>query len=229
MKTTRKSLFRVLGATAAFCVIAPAAFATTVTPAGEHFSAALASGTSATFKLGTTTTVSCTNSTETGSVPASPANSNAGGSVAETISAPLFNDGGSGPSPCRASIGGISVNAPLTTNTTNGNWTITLNGTGPTATATLTIPTAGAKTTVSLLGNVCTATVAPTAPAAVVGTWTNGSGTGQPTLVFSNVMIPVQTTGSGLCPTGTSITFSASYVITDTTSSPPTQIVVSAP
>lgn len=226
MKTIRKSLFSVLGASAAFCVLAPAAFATTVTPAGEHFSAALASGTNATFKLGSSTTVTCTNSTETGSVPASPANSNPGGSVSETISNPAFNDGAN---PCRASIAGIGVNAPLTTNTTNGNWTITLNGTGPTATATLTIPTAGAKTQVSLLGNTCTALVAPNGPASVTGTWTNGANGGKPTLVFSNVSIPVQTSGSGLCPSGTSITFSASYVITDTTSSPPVQVVVTSP
>jgi hypothetical protein len=224
MKTTRKSLFSVLGATAAFCVLAPAAFATTVVPAGEHFSAA---ATSAQFKLGTAVTVNCTNSTEDGSVPASPANSNAGGSVTETISAPAFNDGGT--SPCKATLLGVTVNAPLTTNTTNGNWSISLNGTGPTATATLTIPKAGAKTTVSVLGNTCTALVAPNAAATVTGTWTNGSNGGKPTITFTSQSIPVQTGGGGLCPSGTTIVFTATYTVTDTTSSPPTQISVTAP
>lgn len=227
MKTTRKSLFSVLGATAAFCVIAPAAFATTVVPAGEHFTA---TSTAASFKLGTAVTVNCTNSTETGSVPASPANSNPSpGSVTETISAPLFNDGGTGPSPCKATLLGVTVNAPLTTNTTNGNWSISLSGTGPTAVATLTIPKAGAKTTVSVLGNNCTATVAPNAQASITGTWTNGTNGGKPTISFTNQSIPVLTGGGGLCPSGNTIVFTATYTVTDTTSSPPQQISVTAP
>jgi hypothetical protein len=229
MKTTRKSLFSVLGATAAFCVIGPAAFATTVVPAGEHFSAA---ATNAQFKLGTAVTVNCTNSTETGSVPAAPANSVTTpppGTVTETITAPLFNDGGTGPSPCKATLLGVTVNAPLTTNTTNGNWSISLTGTGPNATATLTIPKAGAKTTVSVLGNTCTALVAPNNAATITGTWANGSNGGKPTITFTNQSIPVLTGGGGLCPSGSTIVFSATYTVTDTTSSPPQQISVTTP
>ncbi|HET9622969.1 MAG TPA: hypothetical protein VFP84_16470 [Kofleriaceae bacterium] len=222
----RKSLFGLIGTTAALCII-PTAFATTVTPAGEHFSAALTTGTSATFKLGTSTTVTCTNSTTSGSVPASPANSNAGGPVSETITNPVFNDGGT--TPCKGTIAGINVNAPLSTNSTNGPWSITLNGTGPTAVATLTIPKAGASTTVSLLGVNCTALIAPNGPASVTGSWTNGVSGGKPKLVFTSQSIPVLTGGGGLCPSGTTITFSASFDVTDTTSSPPTQITVTAP
>lgn len=224
MKTVRKSLFGIVGASAAFCVLAPAAFATTVTPAGDHLSAV---STNATFKLGSTTTVTCTNSTTSGSVPAATANSNPGGPVTTPITTPVFNNGGT--TPCHGSIVGIGANAPVSTNSTNGSWTITLNGTGPTAVATLTIPKAGASTTVSLLGNTCSALIAPTAAAAVVGTWANGTNGGKPTITFTNVSIPVQTSGSGLCPQGTSIQFSGTFTVSDTTSSAPTQITVTAP
>ena len=65
---------------------AQAASGTTVTPAGDSYTASLVSGTGATFLVGSTT-VTCNQSANTGTVPAAPGNTVADGPVVAAISA----------------------------------------------------------------------------------------------------------------------------------------------
>jgi hypothetical protein len=194
---------------------------TTVTPSGHHYTAALVSGTTATFVVGTTT-VNCNQSTTGGAVPAEPGNSAAGAVVGALTPAAFANNGGACP-----------TNVPLTTaqtvtNSTNGDWTNALQFDPAGSTGTLTIPRAGVITTISGLAS-CIVTVAPNAAASMTGPWHPGTATSAPVLDFSaGVSLPITVTGGFGCPTGaTTATFQAAYVITDTTD-PAQQITVSA-
>jgi hypothetical protein len=201
---------------AVVCFAAPAfANTVTVTPAGDHFSAA---STNATFTLGPVT-VNCNHSTTTGSVPATPANH--GDPVTTPITPPVFNNGSGNTCPTN-----LGVNATLAV---TGTWSVAINANASGAlVGTLIIPKGGVSTSAKLFGQNCTALVAPTAAVSLAGTWVNGTGGGKPKLSFSG-SVPVQPGGGILCPSNTSATISVSYDITDTTSSAPTQIVVTTP
>jgi hypothetical protein len=191
---------------------AQAATGTTVTPAGDAYSASLVSGTGAGFVVGSTT-VTCNQSANTGTVPAAPGNTSADGPVISSVTPPTFaNNGGACP-----------TNVPFTTattatNATNGSWTIGLQYDAAGSTGTMTIPQAGVVTTISGLAS-CTITVAPDGPAAITGPWVAGTATTAPQLDFSaGVSLPITVTGGFGCPTGaTAATFTARYQITDTT------------
>jgi YD repeat-containing protein len=191
---------------------AQAASGTTVTPAGDSYSASLVPGTGAVFVVGSTT-VTCNQSANTGTVPAAPDNSSASGPVVSSVTPPTFaNNGGACP-----------TNVPFTTassatNSTNGAWTISLQYDAAGSTGTMTIPQAGVVTTISGLAS-CTITVAPDGPASITGPWVDGTATSAPVLDFSaGVSLPIKVTGGFGCPTGaTTATFTARYQITDTT------------
>lgn len=200
-----------------------AASGTTVTPAGDSYSASLVSGGSAKFVVGTTT-VTCNQSANTGSVPAAPDNTNADGAVVSNVTPPTFaNNGGA----CPTSV--LFTTARSVSNSTNGSWTIALQYDPNGSTGTMTIPQAGVVTTISGLAS-CTITVAPNGPASISGPLTPGTATTLPTLDFSaGVSLPISVTGGLGCPTGaTAATFTATYQIADTTDSTQ-QIALSAP
>jgi hypothetical protein len=201
---------------------AQAAGGTTVTPAGDSYSAALVAGSTASFLVGTTT-VTCNQSANTGSVPAAPGNTNVDGPVVSTVTAPTFaNNGGN----CPTNV--LFTTAKSVTNSTNGAWTIALQYDATAPTGTMTIPKAGVVTTITGLAS-CTVTVAPNGPASITGPWVAGTATSAPVLDFSaGVSLPITVTGGLACPTGaTSATFKAKYQITDTTDSTQ-QVTVSA-
>ncbi len=190
---------------------ASAATGTTVTPAGHSFSATLVTGTTASFLVGSTT-VTCNQSGNTGSVPAEPDNT-APDAVVSTITPSTFaNNGGS----CPTNV--LFTTAKTVSNTTNGTWTIGLRYDAAGSTGTLTIPKAGVVTTISGLAS-CVITVAPDGPTSFTGPWVNSNGTSQPVLDFSaGVNLPIKVTGGLACPTGsTTALFKAKYTTTDTT------------
>ncbi|GGQ81449.1 hypothetical protein [Couchioplanes azureus] len=196
---------------------------TTVTPAGHDYTAALVSGTTAAFVVGSTT-VNCAQSGTTGQVPAEPANTSPDGPVVSPVSPATFGTNGAS----------CPTNVPFTTartvsNATNGPWTIALQYDPAGSTGTMTIPAAGVVTTITGLAS-CTVTVAPDGPASVSGPWRAGGAAGPPVLDFSaGVTLPIRVTGGLACPTGaTTATFRATYEITDATD-PARQITVSAP
>jgi hypothetical protein len=197
-----------------------AAEATTVTPAGHEYVAALAAGTTATFLVGTTT-VTCNESGNTGAVPAEPANSSPDGPVVSGLTPATFSNNGGA---CPTNV--LFTTARTVSNSTNGPWTIGLQYDPAGSTGTMTIPQAGVVTTISGLAS-CTVTVAPDAPASVSGPWVPGTASGPPALDFSaGVSLPIRVTGGLTCPTGaTTATFRARYVVTDTTD-PAQQITV---
>jgi YD repeat-containing protein len=191
---------------------AQAATGTTVTPAGDTYSASLAPGTGAGFVVGSTT-VTCNQSANTGTVPAAPGNTAADGPVISSVTPPTFaNNGGA----CPTNV--LFTTATTVTNSTNGAWTIGLQYDAAGSTGTMTIPQAGVVTTISGLAS-CTVTVAPNGPAAITGPWIPGDGTALPQLDFSaGVSLPIKVTGGFGCPTGaTTATFTARYQIADTT------------
>lgn len=199
-----------------------AASSTTVTPAGHGFSAALAAGTTADFVVGAVS-VTCNTSATSGAVPAEPDNASPDGPVTSAVAPPTFtNNGGA----CPTSV--FLTTASTTTNSDNGDWTISLQYDPAGSTGTLTIPTGGVVTQISGLAS-CTVTVAPDGPATVTGPWTDGSGGSASVLDFSaGVDVPISVTGGFGCPTAaTSATFSATYEITDTTD-PASSITVTA-
>jgi len=193
---------------------ASAQSSTTVTPAGDGFSASLTAGSSAVFQVATVS-VTCNTSTTTGAVPAAPDNHSDAGSVGGAVTNPTFRNGSAASCP---------TNIPFTTATTTststaGSWAIDLQFDAAGSIGTLTIPQGGVVTRTSGLA-ACTVTVAPTGPVQVQGTWVDGTATSSPRLVFTAVTLPIAVTGGGLCPTSaTTATFSSSYDITDTTSS----------
>ncbi|RZU49176.1 YD repeat-containing protein [Krasilnikovia cinnamomea] len=210
------------GLTALSAGPALAATGTTVSPAGHAFSAALVSGTTVTFTVGTTTST-CNQSGSSGTVPAEPANSNPDGPVVNTLAPASFSNNG----------GACPTNVPFTTarttsNSTNGDWTISLQYDPAGSVGTMTIPQGGSITQISGLAS-CTATVAPDGPVSISGAWVPGTDTSPPVLDLSaGVSLPVRVTGGLACPTGaTSAILKARYAVTDTTD-PAQQITVSA-
>ncbi|MFG3497695.1 hypothetical protein [Streptomyces sp. NPDC047928] len=187
---------------------APAANgSTTVTPAGHAFSAKLSG--KATLKAGAVT-VTCSVSSSSGTVPASPGNHNPAGPVVSAITPPTFSS-------CTTSMPGVSA-----TVSTSGSWTVSMQH-GLPVVASFAIPAGGLVVSTSGLAS-CTVTAAPTAPASTSGTWTNGAPS---SLAFANAAVPVKVVGGFGCPTSaTSSSFSATYVVTDTTD-PAQQITVS--
>ncbi|MEV7414478.1 hypothetical protein [Streptomyces sp. NPDC089919] len=178
---------------------APAlAGSTTVTPAGHAFKATLTG--KATLKAGSVT-VTCSVSVSTGSVPAAPGNHNAAGPVSSPVTPPTYSS-------CTTSIPGVSA-----TVTTSGAWSVSMQNGSP-ITATMTVPTGGMVVHTSGLAT-CTVTAAPLAPAGAAGTWTNGA---PPSLAFAGAVVPVKVVGGFGCPTSaTTSTFTATYLVTDTT------------
>ncbi|MEU2184759.1 hypothetical protein [Streptomyces thermolilacinus] len=197
------------GSTATAAPAAPAlAGSTTVTPAGHGFKATLSG--KATFKAGTVT-VTCSVSSSTGTVPAAPGNHNAAGPVSSAITPPTFSS-------CTTSMPGVSA-----TVTTSGAWTVSMQHGSPVV-ASFAVPSGGLVVQTSGIAS-CTVTAAPTAPATTSGTWTNGAPS---SLAFSNAQVPVKVVGGFGCPTSaTSSSFSATYLVTDTTD-PAQQITVTS-
>jgi hypothetical protein len=191
------------------------ASSTTITAAGDAFQGALAAGKTADFSAGTTK-LGCTTSSNTGTVPEAPNNTNAAGPVTLEISPPTFSD-----CPTGTDLAKVSV----ATNSDNGTWSVALQYDPAGTKGTLTIPKAGAVLTVTGAAN-CTATIAPDGPITIAGTWTPGTDQGAPQLSFSADTVPMEVTGDALCPTSEkSGTFAAAYEITDTTT-PTSQIAV---
>lgn len=191
---------------------AMAASSTTVNPAGHNFTASLVGGVTASFTVGATT-VRCSQSTTSGTVPAAPGNHNAAGPVTIAISRPTF-----GPTPCPT-----NVFATTAATTTSGAWSIDVQFDPAGSTGTLRIPQNGVTTQITGLAT-CTVVVAPNGPATAVAKLINGSGSTLPRLDLSaGVPIPVRVTGGFGCPTAaTSAIFRAVYSIADTTD--PTQL-----
>lgn len=184
-----------------------AAGPTTVTPAGHHFSATLTGN--AVFTAGSTT-MTCTVSASvptTGAnnqIPAAPGNHNAAGPVSAPINPPTFSG-------CSTSIGGVGVT--VTSNSTNGNWSISAQAGSP-ITAGLTIPKGGVVLKTSGLAS-CTITASPAGPSTVSGNWTNGAPS---KLAISGAPVSANVTGGFFCPTGNqTATFSATYQVKDVT------------
>ncbi|OAR23221.1 hypothetical protein A8W25_27360 [Streptomyces sp. ERV7] len=194
-----------LGATTAAGALS--AGSTTVTPAGHSFAAKLSG--KATFTAGSTT-MTCTvsasvpNGTATNKVPAAPGNHNAAGPVSAPSNPPTFSG-------CTTSIFGVGVT--VTSNATNGQWSISAQYGSPISAA-LTMPKGGVVIKTSGLAS-CTLTTSPTGPTSVNGTWTNGAPS---RLAIANAPVAATGTGGFLCPTGNqTATFSAAYDVTDTT------------
>lgn len=216
---TRKAAAAVAGACLAIGLggVAYAAGSTTVTPAGDYYQATPSGN--ATFVVGgitMTRTASTSQPTQplgtdtNNQIPPAPGNSNPSGPVTGNMNPPTYSN-------CTSSAPGVTPT--VTTNNTNGQWSISLQNP---STGTLTIPKAGAVVTTSGLAT-CTVTAAPNGPAPVTGTWTNGNPS---TVSFSNVSFPVKVTGGFGCPTSaTSGTLTATYAVTDV-SNPGTPITV---
>lgn len=194
--------------------LVPARASAGVTPAGDHFTVSLPPGNKATFKIGAST-VTCSQSAFSGSVPTAPANQNT--TVVVPVTTPTFNNGGT--SPCTTSLFGATSNAPVVA---SGSWSF---GFG-TTTATLSESGGNIQITLMAAGGTCAVTIGPVGSLAFSGTWTNGVSGGAPHWTVANTTLPAHITGGFACPTVTSVVFSEIYVVTDTTSSPPTQISV---
>ncbi|HEY9368606.1 hypothetical protein [Streptomyces sp.] len=196
-----------LGGAAAAHDLGAQASSTTVSPAGHRFAATLTG--KATFTAGSTV-MTCTVSASTATtganntIPAAPGNHNADGPVSATINPPTFSG-------CSTNIGGVSVT--VTANSTNGPWSMSAQYGTPVA-AGLTMPKGGVVIRTSGLAS-CTITASPTGPSAVNGTWTNGTPS---QLAIANAPVAATVTGGFFCPTGNqTATFSATYLVTDTT------------
>lgn len=193
------------------------ASSTTVAPAGHSFAAELTG--KATFTAGSTT-MTCTVSASTpttganNTIPAAPGNHNAAGPVGATINPPTFSG-------CTTNISGVNVT--VTSNSTNGAWSLSAQH-GTPVSAALTMPKGGVVLRTSGLAS-CTITASPGGPTSVGGTWTNGAPSA---LAIADAPVPATVTGGFFCPTGNqSATFTATYRITDTTD-PSRQITVTS-
>lgn len=181
---------------------------TTVTTAGDGFKATLHSGTNLTFKVGGST-VTCTGSTVTGTIPTS-GNPSAGAVCAALPSPPTFTG---------CTTAGVAV-----TITGSGTWTFCSNHIDPSGplTGQLQIPQNGVSSTATIFGVHCTAVGPLNTNESITGAWTNGTPS---TLGFSssntnppfNNVVSVKTTGGFPCPSGTTATITASYDVVDTT------------
>lgn len=190
---------------------------TTVTPAGDSFRASQSSGATAEFALGNIT-VSCAVATADGKIDAEPGNTNPAGAVTGALADPTFTD-------CTTGLGAL-LGVTVTTNHDNGAWGVSMQHDEAGSTANLLVPKGGVVVKTSGLAS-CTVTVAPDGAASVPGTWTNGDGTKLPQLAVSQASVPVSVSGSFLCPSETTSTFTATYDVTDTTD-PSRQISVGA-
>jgi hypothetical protein len=182
-------------ALAAVLATATAAFATL--PAGTTVTGTLKSGTKMTFKGDINSipiTVSCTTFSASGKVPSSP-------SYTVTLSSPPTISG------CKDNTGGKDT---ITTNSTNGSWTISVSKKKPYK-ATLTVPKAGATFTSNILSG-CVITAAPSAAAPVTGAY-NGKNTD----TVTNAKVP--TSGSGC--TSTTAKTSATVILSPSPGKPP--------
>lgn len=179
-----------LGAQPAF-----AQSSTTVSPAATRFDA---TSTDASFSLGGVS-VNCAETTTTATVPAEPDNQNRSGPVCAPIAAPVFTN-------CRTSVG-----TPATV-TTSGAWQHCVQFDPDGSAASLTIPQGGVVITTAVSGVRCTIVAAPSGPGMIRGTWSNASQTTPPMLTFSNVSVPVRTSGDP-CPPGTTASHSVSFAV----------------
>jgi hypothetical protein len=219
MSPTRRTVTRLAMAAASTAVAclalaspaSAAASSTTITPAGDSFQASLVSGVAATFTVGSVT-VSCSQSTAAGAVPAAPDNHNDAGPVTSPLDPPTFTNGSSA---CSTNV--AFTTASTTTNSTNGPWSVSIQYDPAGSTATLNIPQGGVVTTTSGLA-ACTVVVSATS---VTGPWVPGTSTSLPVIDLSaGVTVPVTVTGGLFCPTSaTSATFAAQYAVADTTDS----------
>jgi hypothetical protein len=188
---------------------------TTVTPAGDGFQATVASGTTAGFAAGSVS-VSCNASQASGTIPTD--NTNPSGPITSTVTPATFTG-------CSTNIAFVTASAA--SNNTKGDWSIALQYDPAGSTGTLTIPQGGVVLTNGGLAS-CTTVVAPDAPITIPGTWTPGTATSAPQLVFDNVSVPISVTGGMFCPvSSTAGTFSATYDVTDTTT-PSAQVTVAS-
>jgi hypothetical protein len=175
------------------------AFADSVSPRGDAFTA---TSTSAKFTVGPVT-VTCTSSSTSGTVPAT--------GTCGPITAPTFS--------------GCSTNVSTAANATvlaSGAWTLCVANNAGTPTATLTIPQRGVSASVSIFNSTCTATAAPDGPANVTGLFTNGTpatpmANPPSEVAFTSASVPISAGGSAGCPTDSTSLFTASYTVEDTT------------
>jgi hypothetical protein len=165
-----------------------AAYADAVSPGGP-FTAALCSGTRATFRLGTAT-VSCTVSSTSGTATTSAS----GQPICGNITAPTLSG-------CTVNAGFFSFGASCTT---SGTWNLCASSSGA---ANLTIPQNGVSCTASVVGQTCRANSTTTAAATISGSWSNTSSSA----TFTNQGVSVVTSGGFPCPSATSAVFSAQF------------------
>lgn len=181
------------------------AFADTATPAGDGFTA---TSSNVSLKLGIVT-VTCTGASMKSTVPVPPNNPTpAGLPVCGPITIPTFTG-------CSATGGTVTFDATLTA---NGSWSYCLSNAGPTGQ--LIIP----KNSIDIVAGPCSATVTPNGSVTISGTWTNGTSATSPNpanppskVAFTNVSVPLKTTGGFPCPAATSGSLSATFEVVDTT------------
>lgn len=182
---------------------APSAFAgVCVNPAGTNFTA---STTRVTFTINGST-VTCTGSATSGTLPSSPANCNTAtdGEVCGTVTAPTFT-GCTGPF-------GVAANI-----TASGAWQFCAKhlDSANTFWGILKIPSGGVSASIPAFG--CAAT-GPNTADEISGLWTNGTPSrvqfATSTNPRSDNTVSVTTSGGFPCPSGTSATISATYTAT---------------
>ncbi len=193
MIRNRAKLAVIVGVTVASVIGAAAVASASIGP-NKTVKAALKSGTKMTFKGDIDSVplvVSCTKFSGSGKTGSKPA-------TTFDLSKPPTLSG------CTDSLGGTDT---VTTNDTNGKWTLSATDT----TATLTIPKAGATFT-SSVENGCTITAAPSGPVKVKGKY-NGDNT------ITDTGASIATSGSGC--TSTTAKESATVVLTPAPGKPP--------
>lgn len=173
------------------------AFADSVSPPGDAFTA---TSTSVQFVVGPAI-VTCTSSSTSGTVPAS--------GVCGPITPPTFSG-------CTTNLGTDA------TVVASGAWTLCVANNGGNPTSTLTIPQRGVSASTTIFGSTCTVTAAPNGPADVTGAFINGTSAmpmaNPPSkVVFTSASVPVAGGGDVGCPTDSSATLTATYTVTDTT------------
>ncbi len=173
------------------------AFADSISPPGDAFTA---TSTSVQFTVGPVT-VTCTSSSTSGTVPVAGA--------CGSITAPTFSG-------CMTNLGTDA------TVLASGDWTLCVANNGGTPTGTLTIPQRGVLASATILGSTCTATAAPNGPENITGLFTNGTSatpTANPAskVVFTSAGVPITSGGSPGCPMESTSTLTATYTVNDTT------------
>lgn len=173
------------------------AFADSVSPPGDDFTA---TSTRVKFVVGLVT-VTCTSSSTSGTVPAS--------GVCGPITTPTFSG-------CKTNLGSSA------TVLASGAWRLCVANHGGNPTSTLTIPQRGVSASATVLSSTCTVTAAPNGPANVTGQFTNGTSatpTANPAskVTYTAVSVPVSAGGGFGCPTSSTSTLTATYTVRDTT------------